>query len=137
MKAGRVIGVDYGKKRVGLAMADPLLMFARPLGVFDPRTAVDALRKVEGEFGIDTIVVGWPFLPDGSEGEATARVQEYVNRLQNAFPGATVLTWDERYTSEIAGSALKERRRISGTKRREPSLDAMAACVILQDFLER
>lgn len=132
---GRILGVDYGTKRVGIAMADPLEMFAQAVGTFDPRQAVEEIRKIDRRDGIATIVVGWPLMKDGSEGPMTARVQEYVNRLRNAFPGAEVITWDERHTSEMARTARDEAR--SKGIRKDPGLDAIAACVILQDYLER
>lgn len=131
----RIVGVDYGTKRVGLALADPLCMFAQALGTFDPRQAVEEIRQIETREGVATIVVGWPLLQDGSEGLMTARTNEYVNRLRNAFPKADVVTWDERHTTEMARSAKKEAR--SKGVRRDPGLDAVAACVILQDYLER
>jgi RNase H-fold protein (predicted Holliday junction resolvase) len=65
----------------------------------------------------------------------TARVQEYVNRLRNAFPHAEVIPWDERHTSEMARSV--QRSGSPKTRRGDPGLDAIAACVILQDYLER
>jgi putative holliday junction resolvase len=120
---------------VGIAMADPLGMFAQPVGTFDPRQAVEVLRDIDRTDGVSTIVVGWPLKPDGSEGEMTARTAEYINRLRNAFPGAEVVAWDERHTSEMARSARAEAR--SRKVRRDPGLDAVAACVILQDYLER
>jgi putative holliday junction resolvase len=132
---GRILAVDYGTKRVGIAIADPLEMFAQTVGTFDPREAVEEIRKIDGRDVVSTIVVGWPLMQDGSEGPMTVRVQEYVNRLRNAFPDAEVVTWDERHTSEMARTARKDAR----TKgvRKDPGLDAIAACVILQDYLER
>jgi putative holliday junction resolvase len=133
---GRIIGVDYGTKRVGLALADPLCISISPIGTFDPSRAVEELRRFNQRDPIGTIVVGWPLLLDGSEGDQTKRVQEYVNRIRNAFPHVDVLKWDERYTSEMARAAVAEYRqqRRGG---REPGLDAVAACIILQDYLER
>lgn len=134
---GRIVGVDYGKKRVGIAIADPLRIFARPLGTYDPREAVEELKRMHAQDRLDTVVVGWPLLPDGSEGAATAVVQEYINRLRNALPGVQIVPWDERYTSEMAGRLLREGNPKRGIRKADGRLDAAAAAVILQDYLDR
>src|SRR5690625_8030555 len=95
---GRIVGVDYGRKRVGLAVADPLRMFAQPLGAYNPREAVDVLRKLHRDAGLETIVVGWPLMLDGSEGHASRVVQEFVLRLLNALRDVVVVTLDELYS---------------------------------------
>ena len=59
----RLVGVDHGAKRVGLAVADPLRLFAQPLGTFGPAEAVDRLRTLHADEGIETVVVGWPLTP--------------------------------------------------------------------------
>lgn len=131
----RVAGVDYGTKRVGLALADPLRLFAQPMGAYTQRGAVEALREVDGRDGLAVIVVGWPLTPAGEESVATQRVQQYVNRLRNAFPHARVVTRDERHTSEMAKDAIRTagpRRSRSGKDR----VDAAAAALILQDYLD-
>ncbi|MFW5955250.1 MAG: Holliday junction resolvase RuvX [Rhodothermales bacterium] len=133
----RIVGVDYGRKRVGLAISDPLRMFAQPLGTYDPRTAVDVLKDLHSSSALETIVVGWPLLLDGSAGEATQRVQEYVNRLRNALPGVDVVTWDERFSSQIASQLLVEARPRRRPRKSEGLHDAVAAAVILQDYLDR
>lgn len=136
MKYTRIVSVDYGKKRVGLAVADPLRIFAQPLGTYSPDEAVDVLRKLHADEGIAVFVVGWPLTLDGEEGEATGFVQPYINRLRNAFPGVEIVKWDERFTSEMARAAIREagpRRRSRRTKGR---VDTAAAAIILQEYLD-
>lgn len=137
MMSARIASVDYGKKRVGIALADPLRMFARPHGTFDPDGAVRELERIKREEGLETVVVGWPLMLDGSEGAMTAHVQEYVNRLRNALRGTDVLVWDERYSSEIASTLLREARPRRVPPKTDGTLDAAAAAVILQDYLDR
>ncbi len=137
--APRIVAVDYGTKRVGLAVADPLRLFAQPHGAFGPAAAVEALRRIDAQGGgIETIVVGWPVLPDGTEGAATARVQQYANRLRNAFPHVQVVTRDERHTSEMARDAIRAFgvKRRGHPKRDKGRVDAAAAALILQDYLD-
>ncbi len=136
-KRPRIVGVDFGTKRVGLALSDPLQMFARPLGTFTADRAVDEIKRIAEEDGIEVLVVGWPLLPDGSEGKMTHRVQEFVNRLRKSFRNIEIVLWDERYTSQMARTLHAEARPGTRARKGEGDLDAFAAAVILQDYLER
>jgi putative Holliday junction resolvase len=132
----RIVAVDYGTKRVGVAVADPLRLFAQPFGTFTQREAVEQLTALHARDGIATIVVGWPLTEAGEEGPATERVQQYMNRLRNALPGVTLVRWDERYTSELAKQRLRETGRRTRRKDRKGRVDAAAAGIILQEYLD-
>ncbi len=134
----RIVGVDYGARRVGLAVADPLRLFAQPRGAFSPRAAVEALRRIDAADGLAVIVVGWPLTLEGEEGKAARRVQQYVNRLRNAFPHAEIVKRDERHTSEMARDAIRDYglRRSGHPKDDKGRIDAAAAALILQDYLD-
>ncbi|MEM1041907.1 MAG: Holliday junction resolvase RuvX [Bacteroidota bacterium] len=132
----RIVGVDYGTKRVGLAVADPLRLFAQPLETHAPDEAVAALRALHDREGIETIVVGWPLTPDGEEGEATARVQPFANRLRNAFPGVGIVTWDERFSSARARDAIRASGAGRKARRDRERVDRAAAAIILQEYLD-
>ena len=82
----RIAAVDYGAKRVGLAMTDPLRMFAQPIGTFSPDDALARLVELHSVDGIETVVVGWPLMESGEEGKATRRVEPYFGRLKNTLP---------------------------------------------------
>ena len=129
----RIVGIDYGTRRVGIAVADPLRMFARPLGVYAPGEALTVLAALHAEEGVETAVVGWPLLIDGSEGRAVDRVRPFVGRLRKVVPGVTVALQDEHGSSKRALAGLVE----AGVRRRDrrATLDAAAACVILDDWL--
>ncbi len=132
----RVAGVDYGSRRVGIALADPLRLFARPVGTFAPGQALTELARLVADEGVGAIVVGWPLMDDGGEGAAVDRVRPFLGRLKKAASGADVEVQDERDSSRraldelVAAGVSKKRRREKGT------LDAAAACVILQDWLD-
>ena len=132
----RIVAVDYGTKRVGVAVADPLRLFAQPFGTFPPDEAVEALRALHRDEGIETIVVGWPLTPDGEEGPATERVRPYFNRLRNAFPGVEVVAWDERYSSVRAKAAIRSSGAGRKAQRDKERVDRAAAAVILQEYLD-
>jgi len=132
----RIVGIDHGAKRVGLAVADPLRLFARPLGTFGPAEAVERLRRLHADEGIETVVVGWPLTPEGEEGAATRRVRPYVDRLRKALPGVEVVTLDERESSQRASEALVGAGARHVARRDKGRVDAAAAAIILQDYLD-
>ncbi len=133
---GRIVGIDFGLKRTGLAAADPLRMFARTLGTYSPEESLVVLEKLDKTEGIDLIVLGWPLTPEGEEGAAVDRVRSYERRLRKALPNVSVERWDERNTSIEARELMIE----AGVRKKRRSekgrVDAEAAAVILQSYLD-
>ena len=132
----RVAGVDYGARRVGIALADPLRLAARPLGTFAPGEALVELARLVEADDIGVIVVGWPLTDDGAEGAAVDRVRPFLGRLKKAAPSAEVVVQDERDSSRRALADLVAAGVPKGKRRQKDTLDAAAACVILQDWLD-
>lgn len=130
--APRIVSVDYGTKRVGLSIADPLCMFAQPLDTCRPGYAIEKLVSLHKCQTIGVIVIGWPLNEDGSEGEATWRVDQYIRKLHTRLPGVKIIRWDERYTSEEAKDRLVGYR----AKKKQKKIDQMAASIILQEYLD-
>jgi len=128
----RVAAVDYGTRSVGLALADPLRIFAQPCGAFSQEEAVRRLHMLHEREGLETVIVGWPLLESGAEGRATARVQQYINRLRKVLPGVRLQKWDERFTSEEARDRLAQRKQRASKAR----VDVLAAGIILQEYLD-
>ncbi|HMB91272.1 MAG TPA: Holliday junction resolvase RuvX [Rhodothermales bacterium] len=136
MPQPRIIAIDYGTKRVGIALADPLRLFAQPYGTFTQQEAVARIQALHADEGIATIVIGWPLMEDGEEGVATQRVQQYINRLRNTLPGVEMVKWDERYTSLMAKEQIYAS---GGTRKRRADkgrVDAAAAGIILKEYLD-
>jgi putative Holliday junction resolvase len=137
----RFLGIDLGLRRVGLAVSDTSATLARPLVTLtlaDPgdvldRVSAEVVRLLSEEDGLDGVVVGMPSALDGSRTEATARSEAFVAALA-ARVSVPVKTGDERLTSREAESRLALRER--DWRRRKALLDAAAAAVILQDFLD-
>ena len=133
----RIVGVDVGTKRVGVAVADPLQLFAQPRDTYTPDEALDMLRELRDEEGIETIVVGWPLTEEGTAEEATEMVESYIERIREAVGEVQVVREDERYTSEIAKDLLR-RAGVSQPGRYDKGrVDAAAAAVILQGYLDK
>jgi len=135
----RVLGIDYGDRRIGLAISDPSGTLARPLETLDGRgdrvaqvaAAVERLRR-EGD-GLHAIVVGLPRRLDGSPNDQTPRVLAFVERLR-ARVDLPVALVDERLTSVEAESRLAARDR--DWRSRKKKLDAAAAAIVLQEYLD-
>lgn len=131
----RILGVDVGTKRVGIARSDPLHTFSQVHGTFSPSEALDEIERLHESDGIKTLVVGWPLSLDGEENDATAFVDEFVEELNDAVPGVPVVRQDERFSSEIAIGALREAGVRQPGRYDKGRVDAAAAAVILQDYL--
>ena len=136
-KKSRIVGVDVGTKRVGIAVADPLHLFAQTRGTYPPEEALEALQEMSDEEGIDTVVVGWPLTEEGTAEDATDMVESYVDRIREALGEVTVVREDERYTSEIAKDLLRRAGVSQPGRYDEGRVDAAAAAVILQGYLDR
>jgi putative Holliday junction resolvase len=130
----RVIGLDYGTVRVGIAMSDPLRITAQPLEVVPTAAALDRVRELAGEYEVGEVVVGLPRSLSGGEGASAAAARSFADEV-GAATGLTVNLVDERFTTHTAERALLE----AGTKRalRRKVVDKVAAAVILQHFLDR
>lgn len=133
----RLVGVDVGTKRVGVAVADPLRLFARPRGTYAPDEALAALRTLKGADGIARLVVGWPLTPEGTAAGATEMVDAYVDRIREAVGAVPVVREDERYTSEIAKDLLRQAGVKQPGRYDRGRVDAAAAAVILQGYLNK
>jgi putative Holliday junction resolvase len=129
----RSLGIDYGTKRVGLALSDPLGLTARPLAVVPRSKIVEEVVTLVKEQEVGTIVVGLPTGLGGDEGISASEARKLADELATAT-GVDVVLRDERYTSRMAESALLE----SGMKRRQrrENVDKVAAAIILQDYLD-
>lgn len=138
----RLVGLDIGLRRIGVAVSDPTRTLARPVGVLRT-TSLDlaALEEVAAEVqrlsgdgdAVGALVVGLPRRLDGTPNELTAQVQQFAQAL-GARTGLPVVLQDERLTSVEADARLAERER--DWKARKARLDAAAAAVILQDYLD-
>ncbi len=133
---GRILGIDYGSRRVGLAVSDPLRIIAQGLGTVDNDTMLlDRIATVIREQEVTLILVGMPYAPDGGEGGKGAEVRGFIENLRRTTV-VPLETWDESFTSVNAKSAMIE----SGMKRKKRRLkgrvDEMAARLLIEEYLE-
>jgi putative Holliday junction resolvase len=132
----RVLGIDPGARRIGLALSDPEGQFASPLPAVVSQGAEDAVRKLAAEIArcqAERVVVGLPLRLDGSEGESARLARRLAERLETAT-GLAVVLWDERLTTRAAQRALSE----AGARgaRRKQAVDSIAAALLLQSYLD-
>lgn len=132
----RILGIDYGLKRIGVAVSDAGARLASPLAVVQASSGKHVLSEIGRfvrEYSPEAIVVGEPKAPDGSPGTLSGKAAEFAGELAREF-GTRVVLWDERYTSFEAEERLRERG-MKWRKRRE-ILDRASAAVILQSYLD-
>ncbi|MEQ9309733.1 MAG: Holliday junction resolvase RuvX [Balneolaceae bacterium] len=132
----RLVGIDVGKKRIGIAQTDLLKTISSPVGTYSPELVFDALRLIVSQSKVDKFIVGWPLMPNGQEGDSITMVKEFINKLTFEFPEISIEKIDERNTSNKAIQLMVEAG-ISKKKRREKErVDRIAAAVILQHYLD-
>ncbi len=132
----RILSIDYGKKRTGLAVTDPLQIIANGLTTVETKNLFDFLLQYVKKEGVERIVIGKPTQPNGQPSENLARVENFVNRWRKACPDVPIEYYDERFTSVLAHRAMidggvkkKERRENKGL------VDEISATIILQDYM--
>lgn len=135
---GRVLAIDLGTKRTGLAVTDPLRLIANPLETIPTHTLLTFLQDYCKREDVDTLVIGYPKSMDGTDTQMTQPVFQLQKKLIGLFPSITVVLVDERFTSKMAmqsmiamGSKKKDRMEKAG------NLDKISAAIILQTYLDR
>ena len=137
VSAGRILAIDYGRKRLGLAISDPLRLTARPLATWirsNRRHDLARLRRLCREQEVSLIVMGWPLQLAGTQGEMASEAGRFAERLR-ADLGIAVELVDERLSSWEAEQTLTETQGGKSRSRDRKRLDEVAAAVILRDYL--
>ena len=133
---GRLLAIDYGTKRVGIAVSDPLKIIATALDTIHSKDVMDFLKKYHLTENIEKFVVGMPKNLDGTTTDATKHVEIFIKQLKKNFPDISIHLIDERYTSKIAQQSMIA----SGMKKKDrqvkSNIDKISAVIILQDFMK-
>ena len=133
----RIIGIDFGRKRIGLAVSDPLRIFASALETVQNAKIMDYLKKYAETETIVRFVVGYPVNMDGKPSEAAADVDGCLKYLSKTFPDIPVTLEDERFTSVLAHRAMIDGGMKASQRRDKESVDKISAAIILQSYLDR
>ena len=134
---GRIMAIDYGRKRTGVAVTDPLQTIAGGLETVATGEVFLWLERYIANEKVECIVIGSPTLLDGSDSETmTKYVVPFVNRLKNLFPDITIDMLDERFTSKLAFRAMIDGGMKKKDRRNKANIDKVSATILLQDYLE-
>jgi putative Holliday junction resolvase len=132
----RILAIDYGKKRTGIAVSDPLQMIAGGLTTVETPKLFPFLKNYMTGETVVTIVIGDPRNWDGSDTDATPLVRDCINRLKRTFPAIPVVTVDERFTSKMARQSMIDMGMKKKQRRNKALVDEIAATLMLQEYLD-
>ena len=133
----RIVGIDYGRKRVGVAVSDPLGIFASALETVHSAKIIEYLKNYAQKETIVRFVVGYPMNMNGAPSEAARDVDIFLKQLAKAFPEIPVSLEDERFTSVLAHKAMIDGGMKKQDRRNKESVDKISAAIILQSFMDR
>jgi len=134
---GRIISIDYGSKRTGIAVSDPLQIIATGLTTIASNELISFLKTYMQKEEVERIIIGLPKNWDDSDTHGTAPAQAAINRLKKEFPAIPVEAVDERYTSKMAKNAMIEMGMKKRDRRDKKIVDEIAATIILQEYMGR
>lgn len=132
----RILAIDYGTRRTGLAVTDPLQIIAQALDTVPTEQLFEYLKRYLQVEEVETIVVGWPMHPDGQPAQIAHLVEELVARLRKTFPAVKVELQDERYTSELAKGLILQSGARRKKRRDKALVDRVSAAVILEAYMK-
>jgi putative Holliday junction resolvase len=133
---GRILAIDYGHKRVGLAVTDPLQLVANPLDTVHSKDLIDFLKKYTQSEALECFVLGMPRRLDGSDTDATAGAKGCSTLLKKNFPQIPVHLHDERFTSRMAQQTMLAAGLKKKDRQNKATVDKVSATIILQSYLE-
>ena len=132
----RIIGIDYGRKRVGVAVSDPLGIFASALDTVHSAKIIEYLKKYAENEKVERFVVGYPVNMNGAPSEAAKDVDGFLRTLAKAFPEIPGTLEDERFTSVLAHRAMIDGGMKKQDRMKKESVDKISAAIILQSYLD-
>ena len=133
---GRILALDLGKKRTGVAVTDPTQTIATPLDTVDTGELIGFLKKYMVAEPVDVIIIGYPLNLDGTPTDATPLVEKFIVKFGNVYPSFPVIKVDERLTSKLASYEISLMG-LNKTEREDKGLiDRVAAVILLRDYLE-
>ena len=131
----RILSIDYGKKRTGLAVTDPLQIIAGGLATVSTSELFEWLQAYLAKEQVERIIIGEPRQPNGQPSENLARVQQFVNRWRKAVPAVPIEYYDERFTSVLAHQAMLDGGLKKKARQDKALVDEISATIILEDYL--
>ena len=133
---GRIVALDYGRKRTGIAATDPMQMIANSITTVPSSEVIPFLLSYSAKEMVDSFVVGYPKQMNNSPSEAVKYIDPFIAVLKRTFPGKEVYLMDERFTSKIAQQAMISGGVKKKDRQNKALIDAVSATIILQSFME-
>jgi putative Holliday junction resolvase len=133
----RILAFDYGTKRIGIAVTDPLQIIATGLDTIHPKDIIDYLKKYLSTEQVEIFVVGEPKQMDGSPSQSTPHIKGFITTLKKHFPEIPVERIDERFTSKMASAVVAQSGFKKTDRQNKERLDTISATIILQTYLEK
>lgn len=133
---GRILAIDYGSKRVGLAVTDPLRIIATALETIHSKDVVAFLKEYISKEKVDIIVVGEPKTLKNDKSDSARFIDPFVVHLERTFPEIKIVRYDERFTSTIAQQAMLLGGMKKKDRKNKENVDKISATIILQDYME-
>ena len=134
---GRIISIDYGLKRTGLAVTDPLQIIATGLTTVESKQLIPFLKDYFAREEVELIIIGEPKNWDDTDTHATPLVERFIKELQKNFPAIPIKKVDERFTSKMAKDAMLEMGLKKMQRRNKKLVDEIAATILLQEYLRQ
>jgi len=133
---GRILAIDFGTKRIGLAETDPLQIIASALDTVENKNIFEFLKSYVKREVVDVIVVGEPKQKDDTASESEVYIKPFVEKLKEEFPDIEITRFDERYTSKMAFQTMIDSGIGKKARRNKGLIDKISATIILQSYLE-
>ena len=133
---GRILAIDFGTKRTGLAVTDSLRITANPLITIETKQLSDWLREYFAKETVDEVVIGHPKQMNGEDSESMQYIRPFVERFKQTFPDKPITYYDERFTSVLAHQAMIAGGMKKKTRQDKAQVDKLAACIILEGYME-
>ena len=132
---GRILAIDYGRKRTGLAVTDVLRITANPLVTVDTKDLIPWLSAYFAKEPVDMVVIGHPTQMNGEESESMNYIRPFMGVFKKTFPNKPITMYDERFTSVLAHQAMIAGGMKKKARQDKATVDKIAACIILEDYL--
>ena len=133
----RILSIDYGKKRTGLAVTDPLKIIASGLTTVETQKLFPFLKDYFAKEGVEEVIVGMPTNMDDSDTHATPLVRKFIEQFKKNFPAIPISEVDERFTSKMATQAMLDMGLKKKQRQNKALVDEIAATIMLQEYLQK
>jgi putative holliday junction resolvase len=133
---GRIIGIDYGQKRIGVAVTDPLQIFASPLTTVSPAEFDNFITDYLKSDTVDAFVIGYPVQMNNQPSASVTYINPFIKKLKKTYPDKHIYLADERFTSQMAIRTMIEGGVKKKDRQNKSMVDKISASIILQSFLD-